>query len=366
MATAETSTLNVTTSNHQPSDNEDEGYADGDKLIPEWRVAADDQVLVAGLAVMAALLLSFAWSIWRDGDVDVATEALDELNAGSNGDDEDEESAAEGAGVIAAAAPSTTISPESTTSTSTTSTSTTSATATVGDVPAAVASLPGDIVAEAEGTTAVLTGFVANDIESREAEDAAAAVEGIESVDNRLVVLEPAVVSALEEAGVKGATAIGIGTEVTVSGTIDREDDRQPTLDAAAAVDGVTSVIDNRLNVSVTADLNQLPQVQFATGSAEILAISNPDLDAAAELLIGAGNDLSIEIQGYTDVRGDEQDNLELSQARADAVRDRLVSSGVAEAVLTAVGFGETEQFGAGNSPEALQANRLVRFQQIG
>ncbi|MGH1490697.1 MAG: BON domain-containing protein, partial [Acidimicrobiales bacterium] len=146
---------------------------------------------------------------------------------------------------------------------------------------------------------AVLNGFVANDAESREAETAAAAVQGITAVENNLVILEPQVVDALRGASVTGATAIGEGTEITISGTIDTEADRAPAIAAAEAVEGVTSVIDDRLNVSVTADLNALPQVQFATNSAVILPGSFGDLDAAAELLAGI-DDVNIEVQGYT------------------------------------------------------------------
>lgn len=59
----------------------------------------------------------------------------------------------------------------------------------IGDVQTAVDPFPGDINGTNSGTTAVLTGFVANDTERTEAEMAASTVAGIESVDNRLVVL---------------------------------------------------------------------------------------------------------------------------------------------------------------------------------
>ena len=357
------------------TERDDKGEAPGDKLVPEWRVDSDDQILLAGLAVFVAMLLALGWNLWRDGDGDitaVASTAIDELdssgpdaatglapaapdNDGSDDGDSDDE----------AASPTTTTTPASSTTT-TEEPTTTVADPVIGDVQAAVDPLAGSITGGNEGGTAVLTGFVANEIESQEAEAAAAAVEGIESVDNRLAILEPDVRAALEAAGVKGATAVGVGTEITVSGTIDTEDIRQSTLDAAAAVSGVTSIVDDRLNVSVTADLNALPQVQFATGSAEILAVSFPDLDAAASLLTAADQDVSIEVQGYTDVRGDEQSNQELSQNRADAIRQYLIDAGVEAEMLTAVGYGETRQFAEGDTAADYQANRLVRFQQTG
>ena len=370
----------MTSTTNTPNDDDDRGAAYGDKLIPEWRVNADDQILLAGLAVIAAMLLAFGWSIWRDSGGDVATIAstVVEEVASPDGDgavligpaaDDDDDSAVGDSGDVDETADDADQDADAAVSTTTSSSSTTTSTAPaaeIGDVQASVDPFPGNITASNDGAVAVLSGFVANGAESAEAEAAALAVEGIESVDNQLVVLEPLIVDALEEAGVTGAEAVGSGTEISVSGTIDTEDLRQTTLDAAAAVQGVTSVVDDRLEVSVTADLNQLPQVEFASGSARILDTSNADLDAAAELLQGADPNSRIEVQGYTDVQGDETANMELSQARAEAVRAYLVDAGVADDMLTAVGYGETTQFGEGDTPEALQANRLVRFQQIG
>ncbi len=338
---------------------DDEGGAIGDKLIPEWRVAADDQIVLAGLAVVGVLAALLGWNAWRGGDGDIAIDdALAPVTS----------IAAEGDDIAAAVIPTdgddevaaviTTTTTEATTTTTEATTSTTAAAPVIGDVQAAVTPLAGDITGQADGTIAVLDGFVANQAESDAAETAAGAVEGITEVQNNLVLLEGPVVDALSDAGVTGATAVGVGTEITVSGTLATEDDRQPTLDAAAAVDGVTSIVD-RLNVSVTADLNELPKVQFATNSAEILPASFGDLDTAAELLIAAG-DVSVEVQGYTDIQGSAANNLDLSSRRAEAVRTYLVDAGVDSAVLTTQGYGETEQFG-----DDLESNRLVRFEQL-
>lgn len=332
------------------NDDDDRGGIIGQaKILPEWNVAADDQIVLAGLAVVAAMLGIFGWNAWRSGDEPAEiVAAVTTVEATETVVDDPEEPAA----VVPA--------PVEEETTTTEAPTTTEAAAVIGEVQPAVDPFPGDITGTNDGAVAVLTGYVANDAESKEAEDAAAAVEGIERVDNQLVILEPQVESALTAEGVRSAGAAGVGTVITATGTLESEDDRAPTL-AAAKVEGVTEVIDE-LDVSVTADLNALPQVQFATGSAVILEESFPDLDAAATLLLNAP-EAKVEVQGYTDIRGDEAANLQLSEDRSNAVRDYLLAKGVDEANLTAQGFGETEQFGAGETDEALAANRLVRFE---
>lgn len=373
----------------RPDSDDDEA---GTKLFPEWEVDADDQVVLAGLAAVLGLLLFFGWTVWRGGDDDLATVASSSVSSPTASVDRPVDSgdrAAVGSGIggtttvtstdsdsdAASDSSSDTASSDagssaegSANSSSTTRFSNTTAQASAslssGDLSAALSGLPGAITAGVDGDVAVLDGFVANQSESDAAEQAAAAVDGVERVVNNLVILEPQVIAALDDAGVVGASAIGVGTKMTLSGTIQSEDVRQAALEAATTVEGVTAVED-QIGVSVAADLNQLPQVRFGTGSSDILPASFADLDSAAELITAAG-DVKLSVVGWTDTRGDDTTNLELSQARADAVVAYLVGAGVPEAALTAEGKGETDQYAAGATPEALQANRVVLFEQTG
>lgn len=354
---------------------------DDEKLFAEWGVSADAQVFVVAAAVVVALLAAFGWSQFFGDDDSGITAALGdvaEVDSGFDGDDSslgrrrstgrpippivvpdagalDDADDSEVAEVVEEEVERPTTTEAATT--------TTEAEIVIGDVQAAVSPFAGDITGVNDGTTAVLTGFVANDAESDEAGEAAAAVEGITDVDNQLVVLEPDVVAALEGAGVTAAKGEGVGTEFTVRGLIPTEADRAPALVAASSIEGVTNVVD-ALSVDVASKLNDLPQVQFATGSDRILEESFDDLNGAAEILIASGG-VEFEIQGYTDTVGNPASNQKLSQDRADSVRAYLLDAGVDAAQLTAKGFGPTDQFGEGDSPEALAANRLVRFEQL-
>jgi outer membrane protein OmpA-like peptidoglycan-associated protein len=66
----------------------------------------------------------------------------------------------------------------------------------------------------------------------------------------------------------------------------------------------------------------------FRTNSAMPPAESTAGLEALA-LLVGAVPTLEVHLDGYADPRGSESLNHRLSQARAEAVRDRLVEAGV-------------------------------------
>lgn len=338
---------------------------DEEKLVPEWGVAADDQIVLAGVGVFVALLLLFGWNAWRGGDDgdegDVGGLAVPAIVDGLNSD---VIAAGDPITIGSTTAPPTTVADVATTTTSVATTASTTAAPSVGDVQSAVSALPGAVSGSNDGTTAILSGFVFDEAERTTAGEAAAAVEGIERVQNDLVLLDGPVLTSLDQAGVVGAAVTGTGTSVTVTGTVQSEEARTAALAEAAAIEGVTDVVDE-LTLSVAANLNDLPQVQFATSSADILPASFGDLDTASQLISEAG-DVELEIQGYTDTRGPADGNLQLSQDRADAVRRYLIDSGVDESSLTAVGFGETDQFGPGDSDEALLANRVVLFEQVG
>jgi outer membrane protein OmpA-like peptidoglycan-associated protein len=67
-------------------------------------------------------------------------------------------------------------------------------------------------------------------------------------------------------------------------------------------------------------------------------------------------------IEGHTDVRGGDAYNQDLSEHRAERVRDVFVKLGVAADRMDAVGYGRTHPRDPGTTEEAHQHNRRVEF----
>ena len=101
--------------------------------------------------------------------------------------------------------------------------------------------------------------------------------------------------------------------------------------------------------------------VQFEVGKATLLAASYPLLDDVAKVMRDAP-EMRVRVEGHTDSDGSESGNLDLSQKRAESVRDYFVRQGIAADRLTAVGFGETRPIDTNRTASGKAANRRVEF----
>ena len=70
----------------------------------------------------------------------------------------------------------------------------------------------------------------------------------------------------------------------------------------------------------------------------------------------------TITVYGYTDDIGTQAYNLQLSQRRAEAVRDFLVQAGISATVMSTKGFGKSDPRVPGDSELARAANRRVEI----
>ena len=72
--------------------------------------------------------------------------------------------------------------------------------------------------------------------------------------------------------------------------------------------------------------------------------------------------DTDIKIYGYTDSKGTDEYNLNLSNQRATSVRNYLTSKGLVAARFVVVGMGEAEPIATNETEEGRSQNRRVEF----
>src|SRR3972149_6958530 len=104
-----------------------------------------------------------------------------------------------------------------------------------------------------------------------------------------------------------------------------------------------------------------LRDVHFAFDSAQLTSEAKSRLDAAVAAINANPSD-TVSIEGHTDSMGSDAYNSQLSQRRARAVVDYLVSKGVSASRLKAVGKGENHPVASNDTREGRAKNRRVEI----
>lgn len=107
-----------------------------------------------------------------------------------------------------------------------------------------------------------------------------------------------------------------------------------------------------------------LKGVNFKTGSAELTFESYRVLDEIVPQ-IQANKEITFEVAGHTDNRGNPTKNQMLSQARAQSVANYFISKGVDPARLKVIGYGPSRPLGPNTSAEGRALNRRVELNRM-
>jgi outer membrane protein OmpA-like peptidoglycan-associated protein len=102
--------------------------------------------------------------------------------------------------------------------------------------------------------------------------------------------------------------------------------------------------------------------VLFASNKSDLLPSAQTRLNAVAESLTQQDTESKIVVQGYTDSQGGASFNQDLSQKRAQSVRDYLVSRGMAADRVSAQGFGLNSPIADNATAEGRANNRRVEI----
>jgi outer membrane protein OmpA-like peptidoglycan-associated protein len=105
-------------------------------------------------------------------------------------------------------------------------------------------------------------------------------------------------------------------------------------------------------------------QVHFATAKYRVLPDSFALLNQVAQVLSDFPK-MRVSVEGHTDSVGGEAMNMRLSQRRAEAVRDFLVSKGVSPDRLEAIGFGPTKPVASNKTARGKAQNRRTEFRIV-
>lgn len=104
-----------------------------------------------------------------------------------------------------------------------------------------------------------------------------------------------------------------------------------------------------------------MSDVLFDTGEYSLKPSAREKLAKVAGILI-AYPGLNTQVGGYTDNVGGDEMNQQLSENRADTVRDYLVAQGVSANSVSAKGFGDASPVASNDSSSGRQANRRVEL----
>jgi len=104
--------------------------------------------------------------------------------------------------------------------------------------------------------------------------------------------------------------------------------------------------------------------IEFDFGKATIRKGSNQLLDEAVKVL-GEYKDLRISITGFTDDVGERQKNVDLSEARANAVKTYIVGKGIDAGRIETHGAGPDQPIADNKTEKGRQQNRRIEFKLI-
>ena len=127
----------------------------------------------------------------------------------------------------------------------------------------------------------------------------------------------------------------------------------------AQLLDQLNSILQTR--DSARGLIVNMSDVLFDTGSSELKPGAREKLAKISGILL-AHPGLTLQIEGHTDSVGSDEFNQQLSERRADTVRDFLAEEGVPVSSITAKGFGKSQPVASNDTAEGRQRNRRVEL----
>jgi outer membrane protein OmpA-like peptidoglycan-associated protein len=195
------------------------------------------------------------------------------------------------------------------------------------------------------------------------AADAARQKQEAEQATAAAVVQQQAAQAAAEQAARDKAAAV----DQQRAAEAETEKARQAAAKAESEKAELRSQLLNQLNsILQTRDsarglIVNMTDVLFDTGSYTLKPGAREKLAKISGILL-AHPGLTLQIEGHTDSVGTDDFNQQLSERRADSVRDFLAEQGVPASSITARGFGKTQPVATNDTADGRQRNRRVEL----
>jgi outer membrane protein OmpA-like peptidoglycan-associated protein len=141
---------------------------------------------------------------------------------------------------------------------------------------------------------------------------------------------------------------------------INDDEDKCPDVAGVASNNGCPEV--RQLSAEVSKAVSTVGQsITFTTNSAKLATTSNSSLNRLVTVLKN-DQDLKVKIIGHTD-NAEKDDNMKVSEGRADAVKTYLVSKGISADRITVEGMGSSMPIAENNTAAGRAKNRRVEIQ---
>jgi outer membrane protein OmpA-like peptidoglycan-associated protein len=105
-----------------------------------------------------------------------------------------------------------------------------------------------------------------------------------------------------------------------------------------------------------------IPDVLFDFDKATLRNEGRERLSKIAGIILAAPGTWELSVEGHTDSIGTEEYNQQLSEKRADTVKNYLIAQGVSRDAVTAKGFGKSQPIASNDSESGRQRNRRVEI----
>ncbi len=175
--------------------------------------------------------------------------------------------------------------------------------------------------------------------------------------------------------------AVGQGTSVLIklheatmslAGTVITEEQRSTSEKIAIAIVGDPSRVTNEITVGFPTpystspaqlELNRLPRISFANGSALLTLQAKHIIGQAAAIILAHPDLEDVEVESYTNDLIPREQALTLSKKRAEVIVQELIRQGVPASRLEAEGLGSTHPMVPATHPDRHTLNQRIQFE---